>query len=251
VKRHLGTGRDRASRLDWKYRPHSRVVRHLPDAVDLRPHFPPVYDQRHLNACSANALAAALRFDELREERRALPEPSRLFIYFNERKLAGVVDHDAPVSLRDGYRTLATFGACPEAMWPYDPRRFRRPPAPACYRAGLRRVAIEYYRIRRTISHLRACLASGFPFVFGLAVHKSMFGHRVRRTGLIPVPGVRDRYIGGHAVVAVGYQHDKRLFVIRNSWGSTWGDGGYGYLPYAFMKSPALAWDFWTLRRTA
>jgi C1A family cysteine protease len=216
--------------------------------VDLRPHCPPVYDQLHLNSCSANALAAVMRFDEIKEGRRRLPEPSRLFIYYNERLVAGVVDEDAPVSLRDGYRTIAKYGACPEPRWPYVPRRFRRRPTPLCYADARRRLAIEYYRIQRTISHLRACLAERHPFVFGVAVHKSMF--KVRSHGLIPVPRRGDPLVGGHAVVAVGYMHTERLFVIRNSWGTRWGNRGYGYLPYAFMTSPALSWDFWTMRRT-
>jgi len=121
VNRHLGTGRDRASRRDWKYRPHAGRAGRLPDAIDLRRHFPPVYDQRHLNSCSANALAGALRYDELKEGRRGLPEPSRLFIYFNERQLAGVVRRDVPVALRDGaYGYLPyTFLTSPALSWDF------------------------------------------------------------------------------------------------------------------------------------
>jgi C1A family cysteine protease len=91
VNRHLGTGRDRVSPQDWKYSPHSSVVRRLPAVVDLRRHCPPVYDQLHLNSGSANAIAAAPRYDELREGHPDVASPSRLFIYDNERALAGVV----------------------------------------------------------------------------------------------------------------------------------------------------------------
>jgi len=251
VKRHLGTGRDSASRLDWKYRPSASVMRQLPAAVDLRRHCPPIYNQLHLNSCSANALAAALRFDEIREGRAGIASPSRLFIYYNERVVAKLVDQDAPVSLRDGYRTIAKFGSCPEAMWPYLVRRFRRKPTPACYRSGRRHVPIGYFRIRRAIDDLRACLAEAYPFVFALGVHKSMMRRDVRRTGVVPIPTRRDALIGGHAVVAVGYRHAERQLVFRNSWGSGWGDHGYGYLPYAFVNSPALTWDFWTMRRVS
>jgi C1A family cysteine protease len=174
VNRHLGTGRDRVSPLDWKYRPHSSVVRRLPAVVDLRRHCPPVYDQLHLNSCSANAIAAALRYDELREGHPDVPSPSRLFIYYNERVLAGVVDSNSAVPLREGYRTVARLGTCPESMWPYLVRRFRRAPTPSCFRAARRRRAIAYYRIRRSIVRLRACLAERFPFVMALAVHDSM-----------------------------------------------------------------------------
>jgi C1A family cysteine protease len=251
VNRHLGTGRDRVSPLDWKYRPHSSVVRRLPAVVDLRRHCPPVYDQLHLNSCSANAIAAALRYDELREGHSDVPSPSRLFIYYNERVLAGVVDANTAVPLREGYRTVAKLGSCPEAMWPYLVRRYRREPTPECFRAALRRRAIAYYRIRRSIVQLRACLAEQFPFVMALAVHKSMMGRQVARTGMVPMPTRGDRLQGGHAVLVVGYDHPRRLLIFRNSWGRGWGDRGDGYLPYAFIASAAMAWDFWTMRRVS
>lgn len=251
MKRHLGTGRDSVSPLDWKYRPNSSVVRRLPAVVDLRRHCPPVYDQLHLNSCSANAIAAALRYDELKEGRTHVPPPSRLFIYYNERVLSGVVGTNSPVSLRDGYRTVTKVGACPETMWPYDARRFRRAPTPRCFRSAHRYRAVGYYRIRRRLADMRACLAEGFPFVMAIAVHQSMMGREVRRTGLVPVPSRRDRLRGGHAVLVVGYHHARRLLIFRNSWGRAWGDRGYGYLPYQFVGSPSLAWDFWTMRRVS
>jgi C1A family cysteine protease len=251
VKRHLGTGRDSVSPLDWKYRPHSSVVNRLPASVDLRRHCPPVYDQLHLNSCSANAIAAALRYDEIREGRLHVPSPSRLFIYYNERVLAGCVGTNSPVSLRDGYRTVSKVGVCPDTMWPYHIRRFRRAPTPGCFEAAHRHRAIAYYRIRRAIVDLRACLAQKFPFVMAIAVHQSMMNRDVTRTGLVPVPTRHDKIRGGHAVLAVGYDHARRLLIFRNSWGHRWGLGGYGYLPYAFLADAALSWDFWTMRRVS
>jgi C1A family cysteine protease len=229
--RRLGTARDAPSARDWRYDPRPAMRSVLPDAIDLRRHCPPVYDQRHLNSCSANAIAAAMRYDEIRTGRRLAP-PSRLFIYYNERMLDGEVRFDDAVPLRDGYRAVARFGACSETLWPYDPRRFRRAPTAACYHAARRRVAVGYYRIRRALSHLRACLAERYPFVFAVAVHRSLLGRRVARTGIIPIPGARDPFVGGHALLAVGYDHPRRLFLVRNSWGARWGDRGYGYLPY-------------------
>ena len=210
-----------------------------------------MYDQLHLNSCSANAIAAALRFDEIKEGMSGVPSPSRLFIYYNERVLAGLVGTNSAVPLREGYRTIVKLGACPEAMWPYNVRRFRSRPTPPCYRAALRRRAIAYYRIRRSISHLRACLVEQSPFVMALGVHQSMMSRAVKKTGMVPLPTRRDPLLGGHAVLVVGYDHARRLLVFRNSWGTTWGDRGYGYLPYAFIASPDLTWDFWTLRRVS
>ena len=239
------------SPLDWTYRPHASVVRRLSAVIDLRRHCPPVYDQLHLNSCSANAIAAALRYDELKEGRAHVASPSRLFIYYNERVLSGLVGTNSPVPLRDGFRAIARMGACPEAMWPYEVRRFRRAPTPRCFQSAQRHRAIAYYRLRRAISHMRTCLAERFPFVMAIAVHQSMMALGVLRTGVVPVPSGRDRLRGGHAVLVVGCHHEKRLLIFRNSWGRGWGDRGYGYLPYAFVASPDLTWDFWTMRRVS
>ena len=251
MRRTFGTGRDKPSARDWRYRVRPSTVGRLPESIDLRAHCPPAYNQLHLNSCSANALAAAMRFDEIRDGRADLPAPSRLFIYYNERLLGGAVGSDVPVSLRDGYRLISRFGACDESLWPYQPRRFRRLPTPECYRSAARHLAIAYYRIRRSLAHLRACLAEGYPFVFAVAVHKSMLSRAVARTGAVPVPGRRDALVGGHAVVAVGYDDAARRFIVRNSWGRTWGLRGDFHLPYAFMASAALTWDFWTMRRVS
>jgi len=236
------------SPLDWQYRAHQSVVRRLPAIVDLRRHCPPVYDQLHLNSCSANAIAAALRYDELREGRRNVPSPSRLFIYYNERVLANLVGTNGPVCLRDGYRAVSKMGACPEAMWPYLVRRFRRTPTEACFRAARRYRAIAYYRIRRSVAQLRACLAERFPFVMAIAVHASMMGREVRRTGLVPMPTRHDRLRGGHAVLAVGYDDTMARFLLRNSWGGGWGQAGYCTMPYAYLLDGGLSDDFWTVR---
>ena len=99
--------------------------------------------------------------------------------------------------------------------------------------------------------HMRTCLADQFPFVFAIAVHKSMFHRPTRHTGIVSMPTRRDALVGGHAVMAVGYDHPKRQLIFRNSWGRGWGDRGYGYLPYQFLMSPTLSWDFWTMRRVS
>ena len=122
MKRHLGSGRDSVSPLDWKYRPRSSIVRQLPAVVDLHRHCPPVYDQLHLNSCSANAIAAALRHNELREGRPDVSSPSRLFVYYNERVLAGVIGTNSAVPLRDGFRTISMpydFFASPDLTWDF------------------------------------------------------------------------------------------------------------------------------------
>jgi len=245
-----GTSKDRYDRRDHHYEPPAGLKRKLPQVVDLRPHMPPVYDQRHLNACSANAIAAALWFGDRRHGTGpATVGPSRLFIYFNERAIEGILSHNGPVSLRSGYKTIARDGVCSERLWPYDVRRFRRRPALRCRTAAAEHKAIRYMRIERNLTDMRACLADHRPFTFGFNVHDTFKSGLVKRTGVVPMPTRLDKSLGGHAMLVVGYFEDSRHFIVRNSWGPSWGHDGHCYVPYHYLLEDDLAWDFWTVSR--
>jgi C1A family cysteine protease len=95
---------------------------------------------------------------------------------------------------------------------------------------------------------MKGCLASGYPFVFGFSVYESFESPEVLDTGVVPMPSDGEAQLGGHAVLAVGYDDATARFIIRNSWGTSWGDGGYGYMPYAYLTDSDLAADFWTIR---
>src|SRR5437870_13626801 len=80
----------------------------LPAKVDLRKKCPPVYDQGQLGSCTANAIAGAVEFDQMKERLPQIFVPSRLFIYYNERVIEGSVDSDSGAMLRDGIKTVAS-----------------------------------------------------------------------------------------------------------------------------------------------
>ena len=221
----------------------------LPDAVDLRPGCPPVYDQGQLGSCTANAIAAALQFDELRQhEPDAKSIPSRLFIYFNERAVENTVKSDAGARIRDGIKTVNRLGACPESMWPYDIAKFATKPPAACYRQARFCQAVSYLRISASVTAMQGCLAAGFPFAAGIAVYESFESAAVARSGVVPMPGPAEKSLGGHAVLIVGYRRAIGRFIGRNSWGAGWGDRGYFSLPNEYLVE--LGRDFWTIRRT-
>lgn len=218
----------------------------LPSKVDLRPFCPPVYDQGHLGSCTANAIAGAFQFDR-RKQNASDFVPSRLFIYYNEREMEGTTDYDAGAYLRDGVKSVATKGVCKESDWAYEPERFRNQPAASCYENAVKYLAVTYYRLdNQRIDELRGCLAAGFPFVFGFVVYDSIRSAN-QRGGLIPMPG-NEPVIGGHAVMAVGYDDQTEMFIIRNSWGEGQGDRGYFYMPYRYLTTRQLSDDFWTVR---
>jgi C1A family cysteine protease len=151
--------------------------------------------------------------------------------------------------LRDGIKSVAKRGACKEKSWPYEIARFREKPTRDCYAEGRRHQAIRYLRVNQSLSQLKGCLAEGFPFVFGFAVYESFESARVEKDGEVPMPRAGEAFLGGHAVLAVGYDERSQRFIVRNSWGGKWGKRGYFTLPYPYLTQPSLARDFWTVRK--
>lgn len=223
----------------------------LPPRVDLRAGMPHVYDQGMLGSCTAQALAAAFDFNR-KKQGQSFMDPSRLFIYWNERDLEGTVDSDAGAMIRDGVKVLVKLGTPREKLWPYDISKFTlKPPQPA-YEEAERNQALVYQRILRPSNDksqdMLLCLNMGYPFVTGFSVYESFESEEVARTGIVPMPGLNERVLGGHAVVVVGYDLPKKQFICRNSWGEQWGDNGDFYMPFAYLEDWNLSSDQWTLR---
>jgi len=232
--------RDRVYQLPKKLGP-------LPPSTDLRPGCPPLYDQGDLGSCTANAIGAAIEFDQMKQK-LATSTPSRLFIYYNERVIEGTVDTDSGAQIRDGIKTIASDGACPETMWPYVEASFADRPTPPCYQYAKLHPAVQYARVTQDAGQLKACLAAGYPFVFGFTVYESFEGDDVAQSGIVPMPSDGEAEVGGHAVMAVGYDDSTERFLTRNSWGPEWGIGGYFTIPYAYLTDTNLADDFWVIR---
>jgi C1A family cysteine protease len=232
---------------DLLYAAPPEVVSALPSQVDLRPQCPPVYDQGQLGSCTANAIAAALEFDQLKEGEQA-STPSRLFIYYNERAMEGTVGSDAGAQIRDGVKSVNQQGAPPETDWPYDITKFAEKPPQQAYTDAAQHESILYQRLTPTLGQLKGCLASGFPFVLGIVVYESFESQQVAATGQAQLPQAGEKQIGGHAVMAVGYDESEQRFIIRNSWGNGWGMAGYFTLPYPYLLQGTLSSDFWTIR---
>ena len=226
----------------------------LPASIDLRPQCPPIYDQGQLGSCTANSIAAAIQFDEMKQQLNPSFEPSRLFIYYNERMLEGTIDSDSGAMLRDGIKTVNQQGVCPEdeldkaGNWPYDPAQFTQQPSQSCYDEAQNSRAVSYLSVVQDLNQMKGCLAEGYPFVFGFTVYDSFMAQEVAQTGHAPMPSPTEQEIGGHAVLAVGYDDANQWFLVRNSWGTSWGMAGYFTMPYTYLIQPNLSSDFWTIR---
>jgi C1A family cysteine protease len=227
-------------------------VTDLPDSVDLSEDaaMPPVYDQGSLGSCTANAIAAAIDFENHRQNQKFVV-PSRLWIYYQERVLENTVTQDAGASIRDGMKAVSKLGVCPEADWPYDIGAFAEKPPEADYTSALKDTVLRYEAAPQDLFGLKSVLAGGIPIVFGFSVYESFEGNAVAKSGVLPMPSPKESMIGGHAVLMVGYDDAHDRFLVRNSWGTAWGKDGYFQMPYQYATSASLASDFWAVQTTS
>jgi len=238
---------DLPDQRDFLYAAPAPFQTNIPPSVDLSTACPPVYDQGQLGSCTANAIAGAIEFDQLKAK---LPVfvPSRLFIYFNERTMEGTVNSDSGAQIRDGIKSVATLGAPAETDWPYNIAAFTQKPPDKAFTDAKQHLVVLYQRLIQEIGTLKGCLASGFPFVFGFTCYESFEGAEVAKTGILPMPASSEKVVGGHAVLCVGYDDKAQQFLVRNSWGPDWGLKGYFKMPYAYLTNHRLASDLWTIR---
>lgn len=197
--------------------------------------------------CTANAMGGAFQFEQKKQQ---IPDfiPSRLFIYYNTRSLEGTINEDAGATLRNTMKTMVNVGVCPEKMWGYN-KCFKRKPSDDCYIESQYNQVLEYLRVTHSMYDIRYTLAQGFPVAFGMMLYDSFMSESAARTGKIPMPNLQtESSLGGHAVMLVGYNDTIREFIVRNSWGTNWGDRGYFYLPYDYIELPNLTADYWTIK---
>ncbi len=243
-----------ANRFGWKrplpmqknfmYYP-ARGALAIPSAVDLENLMPPVYDQGDLGSCTANAGAGLAEF-VMKKIGKSFFTPARLAIYYWNRVADGTVKEDAGSSLSQTMTTLETVGVPHESNWWYNPAKFAVKPNKKVVDDASKHIMLNGLSIQQDLNHMRACLAEGFPFMFGFTVYESFESDAMAKNGIMTMPVRGEKILGGHAVLAVGYDDSKNLFKVRNSWGVDWADKGYFYMPYEFIGSNNFADDFWT-----
>lgn len=233
----------------------------LPPKVSLRSGMPPVYNQGELGSCTANGSGAAIEYAEKRQhETEGGYTPSRLFIYYNERRVEGSIDQDSGAQVRTALKVLNEYGAPPENDWPYDIGRFTVQPSEDAYNIGKQHRALQYHRILPggAGASIRTALAQGLPVVFGFTVPE-MFEEEGWNpaTSYLPLPSPHEQFIGGHCVLCTGYDfsrehfHDQSVYEVRNSWGEGWGEGGYFWMDHRWLDEPErlLSSDFWVIQK--
>lgn len=230
---------------DFKYKVDAPIP--LPDVVDLSRKELPIYNQLNIGSCTSQAIAGVFRYKKFMQTQQIF-NPSRLFIYWNERAFEGTIKIDSGATLRDGIKVLNRIGVCHEDLWDYNPAKFRNEPPSPCFVEGLKNRINSYESIDNTnLFMLQQCLAKGNPIVLGFSVYESFESEETARTGIVQMPDRSESFLGGHGVAMYGYNIPEKTFKVANSWGESWGDQGYFHVPFEYFTNPNLASDFWAV----
>lgn len=208
----------------------------------------PIFDQGYLGSCVSNALSFVYSLLEYKQGNYVFITPSRLFIYYNGRVLENTIQIDNGLEIYDGISTMKTNGVCDEKIWPYIISKFALKPSVNCYQKATGCRILSLSPIAQTLVALQTAISSRLPIVIGIDVYESFENPSVDKTGIIPMPNTNtETLLGGHCVVLIAYNNANKLFTFRNSWGKNWGAGGNGFIPYAYITNPNLAFDFYTI----
>jgi C1A family cysteine protease len=214
----------------------------MPQRVDMRVQCSPIYDQGELGSCTAFAVGKGAREYLQRKRAERFTELSALYLYYETRRLRNAVNLDSGATITDTMKAIAQAGVAPEATWPYVIDMFTQRPADTAYAQA------ADWRLKTGVQlaglpDIKKALARKQPVIFGMRLYQTF--RDVGPDGMLPLPQPGDVMVGGHAVTAVGYDEKRQVLIVRNSFGTAWGDKGYFYMPYGYV-TPDLVMDIWT-----
>ncbi|MFI5340529.1 MAG: C1 family peptidase [Candidatus Methylomirabilales bacterium] len=188
------------------------------------------------------ALATALEF-QIAKATHQDHQISARYIYYAARQASGTTEFDSGAVIADAIRVLSKKGAVEDDIWPYVAGQYAAKPPAAVENA--KRFRITDAKAVSGLDAVKSALIQNGPVVAGITMYQSAMTPATSKTGVIPLPASKEQIVGGHAIVIVGYDDKQKRLKFVNSWGSSWGEHGFGYLPYEYAeKYMSEAWTF-------
>ncbi|RYE02120.1 MAG: hypothetical protein EOP61_09365 [Sphingomonadales bacterium] len=213
--------------------------------VDLRNWCSPVQDQGTIGSCNACAIVGALEFQMIKGG-RVLTPLSPLYVYYNGRKLAGMEQQDSGLLCHHATAAIMAYGACEETLWPYKAEKLKHEPPKECYDNSREFDTTQYARLG-TSEEAKVALSQGMPIVFGFDIPRSYYT-AAAATGQMPQDGTYDLDpMSGHAMLIVGFDDVKGMWLARNSWGEGFGEKGYLWIPYGLASRYVWNDELWAI----
>jgi C1A family cysteine protease len=237
-----------ASQPDKRHIPFVAKAKVLPKYIDLRPGMPPIWDQGAIGSCTAHGVAAAHIYAQRKNPNFKEIMPSRLALYFNGRAARGWQNQDSGACIVDVVKSTFKLGVADEKLYPYQTSKYKLKPPASVYANALLHQTLQYRKVDNSKEeNIIAALADNNPVVFGSTLYE---GFDKLTDNTMPAPDLKASVVGGHCQIIVGWDASRKAFLVRNSWGKSFGDGGYWWIPSVYLTDLSLADDFWCLVTT-
>ena len=230
---------------DYIYVPHNLTIPVSHFLNDVQMVSCPILDQGNLGSCLPNALYSLFY---ILSTRNITLSRLQLYMVCRAKDESSLVE-DSGCTIRGSMKAISNYGLCNESLWPYYISNFDKLAPSNAFTKLYKLNGFTYTFIIQDLTSVKQVLASGSPIVVGIMIYDSFESSNANNYGTIPMPKTKkEKLLGGHAILLVGYDDDKKIFKFQNSWGTSWGDKGYGYIPYDYILDSNLAFDLCTVK---
>lgn len=204
-------------------------------SIDLRSGFTVIKNQGSVGACASFAFTSVYEYILNKNGKLTESDLSERFLYYYTRKRMGTIESDSGSNMYDAGKALEENGLCSEELCKYstDFKEHVIAPAPEADIDGQTRKVAETKNVEIKEHDIKSALVEGYPVILSLHLHESF--NNIGSDGFVPRPTDADPAVGWHAMVIVGFSDKDKVFIVRNSWGTAFGDKGYCYVPYSYI----------------
>ncbi len=210
-------------------------------SVDLRPYFSSVKNQGSQGSCTSHTIVAIFEF-MMKVNQAEDCDLSEAFLFYNARKIGNILNtENTGSSIQDSLDSLVQYGIALEKFCPYNPDIYDIEPSMEAYEDASTRKLIKARVVGNSSEEIRSALAEGYPVAGSFKLTENF-----TRDPYVEMPSEEEisksyeELDSSHAMVIVGFNDELQMFLVRNSWGTSFGINGYCYIPYEYVNHPKL-----------